>query len=862
MKSAVVSPTAGYIWLLLCYVQHARSNLLDEYEALSTHHPLPQFHRGLELPVELGVDRSSGCICRAVYGNSIVVCFGNYVCKRFPKLRIQSDVLRVRTTVIDQLVRGDLDAYYYLRILDIEANHQLTYIEPGIFRNMTKLEHLSISYNTQLLSIDNRTFEGLRNLKNLTMVNNGFTNIIELVPAFRPSILPSLTWLDISENSFERITAHTFLPMEGSTIRKLDLCLCRLDYIHENSFTPLKRLRELQLGENDLSANQIEKFLIKMAEEGITLTHLDLSGIGFRKQPPKRLLEVIAQSTIKWLILARNQFEIIGNDSFPPMPHIELLDLRNVLTISIGINTFSPSKFPNLKALFLNNNNLPGIHYNHLSDQLIYLDLSNNQGDNENPMYFEIGRDTFINSKQLRVLNLSFNAMKAIFDYTFHGLGNLKVLNLENGTLYYIGIGTFRSMPRLKTLNLANNPLAANQNLSSAQFEGLNELKILILKNCGIKQFVDDDNIFEMMPNITHLILKNNQLYFITPETLKPLKHLQVLDLSENLMIAWWRPLFLAAGVKPLEIDLQNNKISLFSLSMIQDMNYILENRGNETAKIHLMYNVFTCDCSTMYKTSLWLEVNGSSVIKDFFSNSQIRCSSPDIWEYKRVIDYLTSIRRLNCLVYERFNHAVVFMWTAPTLVSFIIIVIVGTFIYKYRMYLRYWLFLAKIAIGRKFIQKSLKSTRELKSYKYDAFVSYCNEDRDFISEMVSQLETNPPYLKLCIYERDFEIGSFISESVLSSINESKYVILVISNNFAKSQWCRWETQLAEYHRLFLEDGTTYDPLVLIKMGEIENKYLNTTLKYLMKTKIYHAWDESNQTEFWRKLRNVITKKV
>lgn len=150
----------------------------------------------------------------------------------------------------------------------------------------------------------------------------------------------------------------------------------------------------------------------------------------------------------------------------------------------------------------------------------------------------------------------------------------------------------------------------------------------------------------------------------------------------------------------------------------------------------------------------------------------------------------------------------------------------------------------------------------EEKTYKYDAFVSYCNDDREFVIDMISHLETQPPYLKLCVYERDFEIGSFISESVISNINESKYVILVISNGFAKSQWCRWETQLAEYHRIFLEDGASYDPLVLIRIGEIQNKYITTTLKYLLKTKIYHTWNENNRDVFWKKLRNVLNKKV
>ncbi|XP_047992570.1 toll-like receptor 2 isoform X1 [Leguminivora glycinivorella] len=852
---------ARYLWLLLCYAQCARANLDTDFEGVTT--ILSQNEdRSVDLPVELGTDAASGCICRASKHRHVIVCFGNYECKTFPKIEYKSKSLRVRTTAIRSLRKGDLDTLHHLKILEVEANHMLAHIESGVFLNMSNLQHLSISYNIGLQTLAQDTFEGLTNLHNLTLVNNGFTNILDLTPAFKVSILPSLRGLDLSENCFEHIPEEAFIPMIGTSLKHLEIHLCSLDFIHPNSFLPLRSLKELHVGENDLSSSLIGNFLLKMMEEGINLTSLDISGMGFRKQPPQRLINIIAQTTIKSLNLAQNQFEVINDAAFPRMENIEVLDLRRVSAIFIGPNTFDDTRFPNLKVLLLGGNNLPGDHETHLSNQLILLDLSSNKGNAANPLYYEIGKDTFSQSKKLRVLNLSYNRIKTIFEYTFRGLEKLRILNLENGTIYFIGTDTFKPLKQLEMLNLANNPLVANENLTSAQFNGLNELKILILMNCGIKRFYDNDNIFEMMPNLTHLNLKNNQLYYITAETIKPLKFLQVLDLSENLIISWWKPLFLAAGVAPKRLYLMNNKISHFSVSMMQDISYLLEDGRNSTAEVDLMDNIFVCDCSTMYDTYIWLEQNGSTVLKDYFAQSQFQCSSPDVWEDRKVSEYLSSVKKLHCLVYQKISNIMVLVWTAPSLVTIILIVSSVTIIYRYRIYIRYWIFLAKLALGRTLIAKTQKTENMVeKTYKYDSFVSYCADDRDFVMEMVSELESPPSCLKLCVYERDFEIGTFISESIVTSINESRFIVLVISNSFVRSQWCRWETQLAEYHRLFLEDGSVYDPLVLIKIGEIDNKYLTTTLKYLLKTKIYHSWDEKNPEEFWKKLKNVLSKK-
>lgn len=776
------------------------------------------------------------------------------------QVKQKSEALRVRMTNIDLISKGELDKFYYLKVLEIEANYNLKFLESGIFRNLTELEQLSISYNTHLQSIAENLFLGLKKLINLTLVENGFTNLLYITPSLQPNYLPSLKRLDLSLNIFGVITYDAFEIMKGTKLNSLKIALCQIDYIHPKGFLPLKHLEELHIGENDLDSSIIQKFLKEIVISNISLHHLDISTMGFKKFIPKTLLNTIAESNITKLILAQNKFEMITEFSFPRMDKIELLDLRKVSAVFIDKNAFNPEKFPNLKALFLGGNNLPGIHA-HLSTQLKLLDISYNSGNPSSPVYFEIGRDTFVDSQSLQVLNLSYNRIKSIFDYTFTGLGKLKVLNLENGTLFHIGSGTFLSTKELEVLNLANNPITLSENLTRVKFEGLSALKILILSNCGIRYLHENNNILQATPNVTHLILKNNLLIYIAQTLLTPLKRLKVLDLSGNLLISWWRPLFLSSGIKPQQLLIGNNKINQFSVGMLKDINYLLNNNKTKlmNLKIDLMDNVFVCDCSSMYRAFMWLEKNGSVVLKNFFKKSNFQCSTPDLWENRRVADYFSSIKSVECIVYEKMTNVMLLLWTLPSCIVIVLILVVSTLLYKYRFYVRYWIFLAKIALGRTMRLNKVENMCINKEQKYDAFVSYCNDDREIVVQMISELETKPPYLKLCIYERDFEIGSYISESIMSSINESRYILLIISNNFAKSQWCRWETQLAEYHRFFLEDGTCCDPLVLVRVGNIEQKYMTPTLKYLLNTKIYLDWNMQN-ADFWVKLRRVLSK--
>ncbi|XP_072945076.1 uncharacterized protein [Epargyreus clarus] len=613
---------------------------------------------------------------------------------------------------------------------------------------MARLEQLSISFNVGLKSLQLGTFDGLINLRNLTLVNNGFTNISHLASLLKPNILPSLKGLDVSENRFGNISKDDFSSMKGSLLSRLEINLCNLEYVHPDSFLSLQMLKDLYIGQNNLNETLLSNLLTRMyINNNINLTFLDLSGMGFRKQPPRKLMETIAMTTISRLILADNHFERIFDDTFPTMANIKELDLRRVFALNFGADAFDTIKFPNLQVLLLSGNNLHGLHQtNRPSSSLLVLDLAYNGDFTSDKYYYDIGRNTFVNFKKLRVLYLAYNPIRSIYDYTFTGLEDLRILNLDNSTVYFAEEGSFKPLKRLELLNLANNPLGQVVNLTGSIFDGLGHLKVLDLKNCRISYFKESDNLFKKMPNITTLVLRKNLLRYITAEILKPLTKLEILDLRDNMLGTWWKPLFLTYGVRPTIIYVGRNKITHFTVNMLMDINYLLENPSNVSIVMDFTNNVFVCDCNSMYETYIWLKVNGSRLVNKFFYNSNFQCNSPDVWENKRVALFLEAVSNLRCSVYIEASNVILLVWSAPTLVTIIL-------------------------------------------------------------------------------------------------------------------WCRWETHLAECHRLFLEDGTTYDPLVLIKIGDIEKKNLTITLKYLLRSKIYHSWNGQETEEFWVKLKKVLMKK-
>ncbi|KAJ9593990.1 hypothetical protein L9F63_014585 [Diploptera punctata] len=793
------------------------------------------------------------CRCSEV-PDKYVVCTGSDWCTEFPStINTTAPLLQVQNSAITELRKGNLGNFTHLEELEIDHNNQLSIIEPGTFQGMSSLRNLSLSYNENLTHLQAGVFDGLDNLRELRMKKSGFFDMGMIAPALTPASLPRLRKLVLDENPFQKIAASDLIPMNGTSLEQLNLIACQLDFIHPDALIPLRQLRALLLGQNTLNSTTVTELVSHLAGQGVPLYLLSLYGMGFLKRPPMNVMEAVAESNITHLVLARNQFHKLNPGSFPHMPRLQYLDLREIVATDLKSGTLSPRVMPMLRTLLFGGNMLPGVVPGILVPQLKSLDLSANFGDPHTRSYFDIGESSFLNMTNLSFLNLSYNNLRRITRKTFIGLENLdKHLGLKNASIYDLEEGSFENLSKLTFLNLEYNPFPKVNQLTAAMFKGLDELKVLLLSGCGIR-FLSAD-VFNNLPNLQYLSLRENQLTTLGPQLLAPLPFLIGIDLSDN-QLSFPKNSTMRIFENNTELEtvfLSRNKITYLNPMLLAD--------AESLKRLELFDNNLLCQCPPFLSTKMWLmERNLTLSDINIAGLSTLRCFSPDKWKDELVIDYINSLGDycVDAVKNNDFMH-----WIALLLFILIIAFFVAVAIsWYYRAHIRYWLFLVRLDLRRRGLRK--KECKGYCNYQYDAFVSYSNEDKNFVVRLVAMLENYEPFLKLCVYERDFEIGSVISESVLQSVAHSRRTLLIISDAFARSQWCRWELQLAENHRLFLadeqEDGE--DPLIMIKLGEVSKAHMTPTLKYLLRTKVYLEWDSEprKQRLFWDKLRTALS---
>ncbi|KAI5633475.1 TIR domain-containing protein [Phthorimaea operculella] len=130
----------------------------------------------------------------------------------------------------------------------------------------------------------------------------------------------------------------------------------------------------------------------------------------------------------------------------------------------------------------------------------------------------------------------------------------------------------------------------------------------------------------------------------------------------------------------------------------------------------------------------------------------------------------------------------------------------------------------------------------------YDAFVSFCHEDDDFVcQELVPKLEELG--YKLCIHHRDWPPGDLIPNQIIRSVEASRKTIIVLSKNFACSLWGSLEFRTA--HARALKDGVARVILVILD-DVIDSENLDRDIRSYIRTNTYVKW---NDPWFWEKIQ-------
>jgi hypothetical protein len=192
----------------------------------------------------------------------------------------------------------------------------------------------------------------------------------------------------------------------------------------------------------------------------------------------------------------------------------------------------------------------------------------------------------------------------------------------------------------------------------------------------------------------------------------------------------------------------------------------------------------------------------------------------------------------------QDFHHYLPITVIAISLLFFF--AIIALLVCMYRDELRVW-FYSKF--GVRLFYPTSEIEMDDRDKLFDAFVSYSAKDEIFVAEELAPILENgdPPY-KLCLHYREFPIGGYLSDTIVQAVESSRRTIIVLSENFIKSEWSRYEFKSA--HHQVLRDRRKR--LIVILLGDVLPRDLDPDLKLYLKNNTYLQWGEKL---CWERLR-------
>nr|CAD7439239.1 unnamed protein product [Timema bartmani] len=494
------------------------------------------------------------------------------------------------------------------------------------------------------------------------------------------------------------------------------------------------------------------------------------------------------------------------------LPELTRLDLTANEIVTMDEGNFRSC--PNLKHLNLANNRLvdipPGIGDLH---DLISLDLTGNKFNLDEEPEIENFTNVLRRLDNLKWLNLSHTSLNNVGVLRpLLGVGGLKLLGLD---ISFCGLTSleaedgqyiFKEQAILQYLNLAGNRILV---LPPRAMYELQNLKLLNLSYMHFNESLR----LEFEPNHILEILDLSHNNFTNPDVMVASGCVRHLDLSNNIISSWnssdtfihdsYQSCFtetLRDASMPSSAVLTKHpfvKHVNLSFNFINSLSFNMRSSLERLESVDLGGNHFECEHCQFPELQNWLQTmqDNTSTLKIFNEGSrhQLKCYSPS----------------------EKLG--------AP--------------------------------ISKMKRRSNMNLDCVAGNFKYDAFVCYSGSDRTWVmSQLVPHLEQGPGKYRLCLHERDFILGSFISTNIVSSLQNSKFTIVILTNNFVTSQWCQWELEMAN-HRLFEDDS---DFLILLELERLDRTKVPRHLNYLMATRTYLEWPqhdvEKRQDSMWRRL--------
>ncbi|XP_025085236.1 toll-like receptor 5 [Pomacea canaliculata] len=688
------------------------------------------------------------------------------------------------------------------------AFNNLTHLPSDFFSNVTQLSSINLTGNG-LYSIDQHALRGLRNLTNITLDNNNL-DFYSVRPVLNVSSLVQL-WMSKNYN-LTYIPDNIFLEFSLPHLRDLVISGINLRVFNMSVFKPLKKLFFLDVGNNKvqsivvdslpslnillLSSNNIKDNFIQTCSNTNESLYPMLRYLSLKNNKIYSLDRDVCLPNVEHLDLERNQLRFLSTGGF-----LSLRKLRVLILSGLRLKEIQPQAFASnsLETVYMSSSEI---------------DFSSNS----------ISAQMFDQCPKLSFLLLNYNDFSKVNDTKFQNL--------------------FQRIPMLTTVYLGYLKI---KTITSDTFKGLSHVKVLNLYSNAIEDL--PDGVFDHLVNLTILRVDDNRLSEIRETTfsVNTRQRLRLLDLSGNpyactCSLRWFRSWLMDESEKFINFPTGYVCAPFSSSSSKQVGTTAVMADIREAGKYSKQLSEFpkpkSQPSSRHFQKVFHQQPLVSTNTEISVSGSQGKVFLPPVHSSVYLSDFFLSDQ--SCLLSQ--STSLLTAVLAAVLVLFMLTFLV---LYKYRWHIRLALYEAFRGNPQR------RRQQPEREYEYDVFVSYANEDVDWVrQELIPTLEGRHG-LRLCIHQRDFPVGGNIIDNISTCVHASKRVLFVLSPHFARSRWCQFELVFCQNYVMERDDV-----IVLTLLAPISGRDMTDAISAMFKTTTYLAWGEEDDARkaFWGRL--------
>ena len=364
-------------------------------------------------------------------------------------------------------------------------------------------------------------------------------------------------------------------------------------------------------------------------------------------------------------------------------------------------------------------------------------------------------------------------------------------------------------------------------------------------KNKMFKMLGNSPDLFEKLfasnRKLREISLSDNQLPNLPKYMFQQNKNIEVIDLSYNNLTQLHLDLMDLHRLRLL--NLRYNKIAILDEVSIRSLNGI--SSAEDGCLVEMTSNPFLCSTCSCKSSIRWLL---SSTLVDV-KQQDILCFTEDATN----VHVDESVAKRVQAICDR--NVIIIVSTSCSTFLLVTVCIIGVVLYKRKRRLR-----------RKRNMETVISrfiTGE-DQYEFVVFLSYSGRDEEFVKDyVIDPLNENLNLMigtdrnLICTGDQHLRPGFTVNDEINLCLDRVSVVIVVVSDNFCRSLYCRNEFDQAYLQR---------KPIVLMMLGNVNEELMMPTLKRLYKRDVRVLWKTENGqfvlTTSWENICSSILEKV